>query len=159
VQHEAARRVSLYHVCVRTVVAAEGEAALRGAGRRGWADLAPVGLDVGGGAEPAVFKDRQHRDGPPEVVGHQDEPPGRVDAHVCGAGTAREGGVEGLQFPGGEIDGERTDRTFLLVAHLVRLIGRIQARARGVEHHATRARAHLVDIGGRHRSGITIHVK
>src|SRR5262249_33845204 len=121
VQYEAARRVGLDHVRVGAVVAAEGETALRGAGRPGRANLALVGLDVGGSAEFAVCQDRPHRDGAAEVVGHQDEPPRRVDAYEGGAGTARADGVERLQSPDGALDGERTNRAFLLVAHPVRL--------------------------------------
>src|SRR5262249_9220690 len=138
---------------------AEGEAALRGVDRPGRAHLALVGLDIGGGAEFAVIQDRQYRDGTPEVVGHQDEAPGRVDAHEGGAGTAGPGGVERLQFPGGRIAGERADGAFLLVAHPVRLVGRVQAGSRGVKYQATRAYTHLVDAGSRHRPGVAIDLK
>ncbi len=45
----------------------------------------------------------------------------------------------------------------LSFAHPIRLVGGIQAGAGGVQGQAARARAHLVDAGGRHRPGGAIH--
>ena len=41
----------------------------------------------------------------------------------------------------------------------VGLVGGIQAGSGGVQRQATRARAHLVDAGGRHRPGGAIHLE
>ncbi len=39
-------------------------------------------------------QDRQHRHGAAEIVGHQQEMPGRMDAHISGTGAAGADGVE-----------------------------------------------------------------
>ena len=59
-------------------------------------DLAGIVLDIGRGAQTAVGEDRQHRDGAPEIVGHQQEPSGRMEAHERGPGAAGTDGVERL---------------------------------------------------------------
>ena len=104
-------------------------------------------------------KNRQHRDGAAKIVGHQHEPSGRMDAHISGTGTAGANGVEQRQFPVGSIDGEGADRAFLVVAHPIGFIGGIQAGSGGIQSQAARARAHLVDAGGRHRPGGAIHLE
>src|SRR5438128_876610 len=56
VQHEAARGIGLDHVRVGPIVAAEGEAARRGALGPGGAELAGILLDVGGVAQATVWE-------------------------------------------------------------------------------------------------------
>ena len=157
VQHEAPGGIGLDHVRVGPIVSAEGEAARRGVGRPGGADLAGIVLDVGGVAQAAVGQDRQHRHGAAEIVGHQHEPSRRMDAHISRAGAAGADGVEQRQMPVGPIDGEGADRAFLVVAHPVGLVGGIQAGPGGIQGQAARAGPHLVDAGGRHRPGGAIH--
>ena len=77
-------------------MSAEGKAARRSVGRPGGADLAGIVLDIGGGAQTTVGKNRQHRDGAAKIVGHQHEPSGRMDAHIGGTGAAGANGVEQL---------------------------------------------------------------
>src|SRR5947209_1507949 len=62
-QDETSRSVGLDHVSVGPIVSADSEAARWSARRFGWADLAGIVLNVGGVAQAAVRKDRQHRDG------------------------------------------------------------------------------------------------
>ena len=138
---------------VRSIVAAEGEAARRSVRRPGGADLAGVVLDVRGFAQTTVGQNRQDRDGAAEIVGHQQEPSARMHADIGRAGAAGTNGVEQLQFPVVSIDGEGTDRAFFFVAHSIRLIGGIQARSGSIQGQAARARAHLKDAEGRHRAG------
>ena len=140
-------------------MSAEGKAARWSVGRLGGANLAGIVLDIGGVAQTTVGQNRQHRDGAAKIVGHQQEPSGRMDAHIGGTGAAGTNGVEQLQFPVRPIDGEGTDRAFLVFAHPIRLIGGIQAGSGGIQSQAARARAHLVDAGGRHRPGGAIHLK
>ena len=108
--------------------------------------------------KPAVGQNRQHRDGAAEIVGHQQEPPGRMDAHIGRTGAAGRTVLSSVNCPSA-IDGEGADRAFLVLAHAVRLIGGIQAGSGGIQSQAARARAHLVDAGGRHRPGGAIHLK
>jgi hypothetical protein len=75
-------------------MSAEGKAARWSVGRPGGANRAGIGSDIGGGAQATVGKNWQHRDGAPEVVGHQHEPSGRMDAHKRGTGAAGTNGVE-----------------------------------------------------------------
>jgi hypothetical protein len=82
-----------------------------------------------------------------------------MDAYVRGPCPAGTNGVEQLQFPVGSIDGESADHAFLGLAHAIRFIGGIETRSGGVQSQTTRARAHLVDAGGRQRSGGAIHLK
>ena len=82
-----------------------------------------------------------------------------MDAHIGGTGPAGTNRVEQLQFPVGPIDGEGADRAFLVFAHPIRFVGGIQAGSGGIQSQATRARAHLVDASGRHRSGGAIHLE
>ena len=141
---------------MRPVVAADGEASDRGIGRLGGAELAVVGLDVRSVRQAAVLKNRQHRDRSAEIVGHQHEPPGRVDTQVGGAGAARADSIERLQFSIRPVDGEGTDRAFLVFARPVGFIGGVQAVAGGVHRQATRTCAHRMDASGGQRPGGTI---
>ena len=95
-QHEASGRIGLNHVRVRPVMAAEGKATRRRVGRLRGADVAGIGLNISGRAQPTIGKNRQHRSGAAEVVGHQHEPPGRVNAHIRRTRAARPNGVEQL---------------------------------------------------------------
>ncbi len=157
VQYEAPGGVGLDHVCMGPVVPAEGETAQRGVGRSGRADLAGVVLDVGGLAQTAAFEDWQHRDRSPEIVGDQHEPPGWVEAHEGGAGSAGSDGVEQFEFPVRSVDGEGADGTLLRFAEAIRFVGGIEARAGSVQSQATWARAHRVDTGGRHHPVSAVH--
>ena len=65
-----------------------------------------------------VGQNRQHRHGAAKIVGHQQEPPGRMDAHIGRTGAAGADGVEQLQMPVGPIDGEGADRAFLVLRPL-----------------------------------------
>ena len=144
---------------VSPIVSAEGKAARWSVGRLGRANLAGIVLDVTGGAQSTVAKNRQHRDGAARIVGHEQEPPGWMDAHIGGTSAAGTNGVEQLQSPVGAIDGEGADRAFLVFAHPIRFIGGIQARSGGIQSQATRARAHFVNASGRHGAGGAIHLK
>src|SRR5713226_8556687 len=57
------------------------------------------------------------------------------------------------------IDGEGTDRAFLVFAHPIRFIGGIHPGSGGIQSQAARARAHRVDASGRHCPGGAIHLK
>jgi hypothetical protein len=159
VQDEAARRIGLDHVRVGPVVPADGEAPRRRAGGAGGTDVAGVLLHVDSPAQAAVRKDWQHRNGTSEIVRDQQEPAGRMEADVRGTGAAGRHGVEQIQLSVGAIDGERADRALLLVADAVGLVGGIEARAGGIHRQAARARTHLDDAGGSHRSRRTVHAE
>src|SRR5438046_2648834 len=68
-QHESARRIGLDHVRVRPVVAADGKAPVRRAGRVRWTYRALIVFDVGRGTEFAVRPDGEYGHGGPLVVG------------------------------------------------------------------------------------------
>ena len=70
-QHEPPRSIRQDHVGVRTVVSAEGEAAGRGVRGFRRPDLARIDLDVARFTETSLGQNRQHRDGPAEVVRNQ----------------------------------------------------------------------------------------
>ena len=156
-QHEPPRGIGLDHVRVSPIVSADGEAARWRVGRPGGADLAGIRLDVRGVAQATVGQDRQHRHGAAEIVGHQDEPSRRMDAHISRTGTAGANRVERGQMPVRPIDGEGADRAFLVGTHPIGLIGGIQPGPVGVQCQAARAGSHLLDAGGRHRAGVAIH--
>ncbi len=126
-------------------------------GRPGGTDLAGILLDVRGVAQATVGLDRQHRHGAAEVVGHQHEPSGRMDAHIGRTGAAGANGIEQRQLPVGRIDGEGADRSLLVVADPIGLIGGIEPGSVGIPDQAARAGSHLVNAGGRHRPGGAIH--
>jgi pimeloyl-ACP methyl ester carboxylesterase len=118
-----------------------------------------LGSPFAGSPKATVRQNRQHRDGAPEIIGHQHEPSGGMDADKCGPGAPGTNGVERLQLPVRSIDGESTDRAFLVITHPIRLIGGVQAGSGGIQGQAARARPRLVDAGGRHRPGVAIHLK
>lgn len=105
------------------------------------------------------MENRQHGDGPAEIVGHQHEAAGRNDAHERWPRAAGGHGVEQLEFPVCSIDREYTDRAFLVFPHPIRFIGGIKAGTRGIQSKTARARAHLVDSSRRHGPGLAIHQK
>ena len=80
-----------------------------------------------------------------------------MDAHIGRAGTAGASGAQQREMPIYPIDGERTDRTFLVVTHPIGLIGGIQPGSVGIQCQAARACSHLVNAGGRHRPVGAIH--
>ncbi len=80
-----------------------------------------------------------------------------MDAHVSRTGTAGPDGIEQRQTPVRPIDGEGADRALLVGTHPIGLIGGIQPGPGAIQGQATRAGPHLVDAGGRHGPGGTIH--
>jgi hypothetical protein len=94
VQHEFSSRIGLDHVYVRSIVSAEGEAAEWAGGWLCGTDLAGVGFDIRGFAEPAVGQDWENGDGASEVVGHEQEPSVWMHANIGRAGAAGTNGVE-----------------------------------------------------------------
>src|ERR1700687_5716704 len=75
-QYEAPGRIGLNHVRMSPIMSAEGGAARWSIGRLGGADLSRIVLDIGGGTQTTVRKNRQHRHGTSKIVGHQQKPSG-----------------------------------------------------------------------------------
>ena len=118
-----------------------------------------VDLDVRRLPQPPVRQHRNHRDGPAEVVGHQQVSPAGMHADVCRPGAAGTHRVEQLQASVGTVDGEGADAALIVVPDAIGLVGGVETRARRVEGEATRARAHLDDARRRHGPGGAIDPK
>ena len=87
-QYVAPRGISLNHMSMGSIVAAEGEAAggrIRGSRRT---NRAGVAFDVAGFVKATVGKNRQHRDGTAEVIGDEQKTARRMNTHISGAAAA-----------------------------------------------------------------------
>ena len=122
---------------------------MRGAFR---ADDARRLLDVGRGPEPAVGEDGEHRHRAASVIGDQQVPAAAMHTRVGRSGPAGRDAVHQLQLSRGPIHGERADGARGAVVDEVGGVGRIDVRARRVEHEGTGARVVLDDACGRQRA-------
>ena len=116
-------------------------------------------LDVRGGPQVPVGQNRKHRHGPAEIIGHQQESSGRVNAHIGGAGAARRTVLSSLNCPSARLMANALAVPSSAFTRPVRLIRRIQAGPRGIQSQATRARPQLVDAARCQGPGGAIHLK
>ena len=158
-QHEATVGGRLDHVGVGAVVAAEGEAAGRSVRCRRRPDLTLRSLHVRRLTEPAILVNRQHSHRPAKVVGHQQMPATRMQAHIGRPGGSRRNGVEHGELAGRPVECIAADGALAGLAHAVGLVGGIHPRALVVDHEAARAGAELKGANARKRSGCPVDAK
>lgn len=93
-EDEFPSRIGLHHMCVRLIVAADGKASGRRAGRPRRANRTAVVNDICGWTKFTVGPHRQHGHSSAMVVGDENIPAGRMNAEMS---RARSLGTDGIQ--------------------------------------------------------------